>query len=105
MPRKKKQPNTTTMYLVMVHSDGSPTQVLLPDGRMAILIPENDLYPYTEAKTFTGVVRKLRGGKLEIMSDEDESIEDIKEGMIFDGHDPKEVRAMKLEKCPLISFT
>lgn len=104
MPRKKKQPNTTTMYLVMVHSDGSPTQVLLPDGRMAILIPETDLYPYTEAKTFTGVVRKLRGGKLEIMSDEDESIEDIREGMIFDGHDPKEVRAMKLEKHPMISF-
>ena len=105
MPRKKKQPNTTTMYLVMVHSDGSPTQVLLPDGRMAILIPETDLYPYTEAKTFTGVVRKLRGGKLEIMSDEDESIEDIKEGMIFDGHDPKEVRAMKLEHHPFVSFT
>jgi len=104
MARKKKQENVTTTYLVMVHSDGTPTQVLLPDGRMAILIPETDLYPCTGAKAFTGVVRKLRGGKFEIMSDEDESIEDIKEGMIFDGHDPKAVRAMKLEKHPMISF-
>lgn len=102
---KKKQENTTAMYIVMVHSDGSPTQVLLPDGRMAILIPQNDLYPCTEASTFTGVVRKLRGGKFEIMSDEDENIEDIREGLIFDGYDPKEAKAMKLEKCPLISFT
>ena len=96
---RKKKPNETTTYLVMVHSDGRPTQVLLPDGRMAILVPQNDLY------ACTGVVRKLRGMTFEIMSDEDESIEDIREGLIFDGHDPKEVKAMKLEKCPLISFT
>jgi hypothetical protein len=102
---KKKKPNETTTYLVMVHSDGRPTQVILPDGRMAILIQQHDLYPCNEVSTFTGVVRKLRGGKFEIMSDEDESIEDIKEGMIFDGHDPKAVRAMKLEKHPLVSFT
>ena len=105
MARKKKQENVTTTYLVMVHSDGSPTQVLLPDGRMAILVPQNDLYACTDASTFTGVVRKLRGRTFEIMSDEDESIEDIREGLIFDGYDPKKVKAMKLEKCPLISFT
>lgn len=104
MPRKKKTENVTTTYMVMVHSDGSPTQVILPDGRMAILLPERDLYPCNEARTFTGIVRKLRDGKLEVVSDEDESIEDLKEGMVFDGHDPKEVRAMKLERHPMISF-
>lgn len=104
MGRKKKPENVTVSYLVMVHSDGRPTEVILPDGGMAILIPQNDLYPCTQASTFTGVVRRLRSGLLEIMSDEDESIEDIKEGMIFDGYDPKEVRSMKLEKHTLISF-
>ena len=104
MGKKKKQENVITTYLVMVHSDGTPTQVLLPDGRMALLIPEHEVCLCTKAKPFTGVVRKLRGGKFEIMSDDDESIEDIKEGMIFDGHDPKVVRAMKLEKHPMISF-
>ena len=104
MPRKKKPENVTVSYLVMVHSDGRPTEVILPDGRMAILVPHSDLYPCTTASVFTGVVHRLRSGTFELMSDEDESIEDIKEGMIFDGHDPKVVKAMKLEKHPLISF-
>ena len=102
---KKKKPNETTTYLVMVHSDGRPTQVILPDGRMTILIQQHDLYPCTEVSTFTGVVSRKKGGKFEIYGDGGESIEDIKESLIFDGHDPRTVRALKLEHHPLVSFT
>ena len=104
MARKKKTETTTTTYLVMVHSDGRPTEVLLPDGRMALLVPESDLFPCTRAQVFTGVVHRPRSGVVEILSDEDESIEDIRESLIFDGDDPRRVRAMKIEKHPLVSF-
>ena len=106
MARKKKTESITTTYLVMVHSDGRPAEVLLPDGRMALLIPEHDLFPCTRAQVFTGVVHRPRTGNVEILSDEDESIEDIREAMIFDGDaDPRKVKAMKIEKQPLVSFT
>lgn len=102
---KKKQENVTTTYLVMVHSDGRPTEVLLPDGRMALLVPQNDLYPCTSAEVSQGVVHRRKNGFLTVYGEDGESIEDIKEGLIFDGHDPKEVRAMKLEHHPFVSFT
>jgi hypothetical protein len=100
----RKKTNETTTYLVMVHSDGRPTQVILPDGRMAILIQQYDLYPCTEVSTFTGVVSKKKSGKVEIYGEDGESVEDIKEGLIFDGHDPRTVKALKLEHHPLVSF-
>jgi hypothetical protein len=100
--RKKKEAKA---YLVMVYEDGSPTQVILPDGRMALLIPHDDMYFCDKASVFTGVVRKLRAGKVELVSDEEESIDDLKEGMIFDGEDPRAVRSMKLEHQLMISFT
>jgi hypothetical protein len=103
MARKKVR--EAKAYLVMVYEDGSPTEVILPDGRMALLVPHDDLYFCDAARTFTGVVRKLKAGKVEILSDEEESIEDLKEGMIFDGEDPKAVRSMKLEHHLMISFT
>lgn len=106
MARKKKTENTTTTYLVMVHSDGRPAEVLLPDGRMALLIPEHEIGLCTRALVFTGVVHRPRTGNIEILSDEDESIEDLREAMIFDGDaDPRKVKAMKIEKHPLVSFT
>ena len=101
---KKKKPNETTTYLVMVHSDGRPTQVILPDGRMAILIQQHDLYPCTEVSTFKGVVSRKKSGKVEIYSEDGESVEDVKEGLIIDGYDPRTVRALKLEHLPLVSF-
>jgi hypothetical protein len=106
MAKKKSDSVTTTTYLVMVHSDGRPTEVLLPDGRLALLVPEADLYPCTRAQVITGVVHRPKTGNIEILSDELESIEDIREAMIFDGDaDPRKVRAMKIEHHPLISFT
>ena len=52
MARKKKTENTTTTYLVMVHSDGRPAEVLLPDGRMALLIPEHEIYLCNKVSLF-----------------------------------------------------
>ena len=105
MARKKKQESATTTYLVMVHSDGRPTEVILPDGRMAILLKENDLYPCDRAQVFQGVVHRRKNGFVTVYGEDGESIEDIKEGLIFDGHDPKSVRAMKFEQHPMVSFT
>lgn len=105
MARKKKTESTTTTYLVMVHSDGRPADVLLPDGRMALLIPEHETYLCTRASLFNGVIQRHRSGVVEILSDEDESIEDIRESLIFDGDDPRKVKAMKIEKHPMVSFT
>ena len=105
MARKKKTESITTTYLVMVHSDGRPADVLLPDGRMAFLIPAHEIYLCNKAALVTGVVQRHRSGVVEILSDEDESIEDIRESLIFDGDDPRKVKAMKIEKHPLVSFT
>lgn len=105
MARKKKTENATTTYLVMFHSDGSPAQVLLPDGRMALLLPEHEAYACTRARIFTGVIQRHRNGAVEIISDEDESIESLRDEMISDGVDPRTVKAMKLEHHPLVSFT
>ena len=105
MARKKKTESITTTYLVMVHSDGRPAEVLLPDGRMALLVPESDLYPCTRAQVFQGVVHRRKNDFITVYGEDGESIEDIKEGLIFDGHDPKSVRAMKLEHHPMVSFT
>ena len=102
---KKKQENITTTYLVMVHSDGRPAEVILPDGRLALLVPESDLYPCTRASVSQGVVHRRKNGFVTLYGEDGESIEDIREGLIFDGHDPKGVRAMKLEHHPLVSFT
>jgi hypothetical protein len=101
----KKKPNETTTYLVVVHSDGRPTQVILPDGRMALLVPHDDMYFCDKASVFTGVVRRGRGRKIDLISDEAEQLDDIRESMIFDGASPKDVKSMKLEHQLMISFT
>lgn len=101
MARKKR---STTTYLVMVHDDGSPTEVLLPDGRLALLVPPHDFYPCTTAFTTTGVIRRLRGGAVEFVSDGEESPDAVRENLIFDGENPRTVRAMKLETQLMVSF-
>lgn len=103
MARKKSR--EAKAYLVMVYDDGSPSEVILPDGRMAYLVERDNLYFCDGAKTFTGVVRKLRAGKVELISDEEESIEGMKEGMISEGEDPRSVKSMKLEHHLMVSFT
>ena len=104
MARKKKAESTTITYLVMVHSDGRPSQVVLPDGRMALLVLHDDLSFCDKTDIFTGVVRRLRAGKVDIISDEAEQLDDIRESMLFDGVSPKDVKSMKLEHQLMISF-
>jgi hypothetical protein len=103
--RKKKAEGTTITYLVMVHSDGRPSQVVLPDGRMALLVMHDDMYFCDKTDVFTGVVRRRRAGKVDIISDEAEQLDDIRESMLFDGVSPKDVKSMKLEHQLMISFT
>lgn len=103
MARKKAK--EAKAYLVMVYEDGSPSEVILPDGRMAFLIPHDDMYFCDKVSIFTGVVKRGRAGKVELISDEEEPLDDVREGMIFDGGSPKDVKSMKLEHQLMISFT
>jgi hypothetical protein len=102
MSRKKKQTKETTTFLVMVHSDGSPAQVLLPDGRMAIMSPEYDLYACTRALVSDCVLIRKKDGGVEVW--EDASIDDVRSTLMIDGFNVREINKMKIEKHPIVKF-
>lgn len=99
MARKKR--NTTT-YLVMVHDDGSPAEVLLPDGRMALLLPSTESWLCTTAFITNGVIRRRRG-KIMIECDSDSDIEAVREEIRIDEGPAAAARA-RLEACPMVCF-
>jgi hypothetical protein len=99
MARKKR---STTTYLVMVHDDGSPIDVLLPDGRMAILLPDTSLDALRSSDVFVGTVRHRRGGTLEIMS-EFGDIDETRQ-RIIDEEGGRRGAAARLELRTMISF-
>lgn len=97
----KKKRNTTT-YLVMVHDDGSPAEVLLPDGRMALLLPSTESWLCTTAIISNGVIRRSRG-KITIESDLDSDIEAVREE-IRDQESPAAAARARLEVHTLVCF-
>jgi hypothetical protein len=102
MARKKKAENTTTTYLVMFHSDGSPAQVLLPDGRMAILSPEYDLYACTTAAVSDCVLIRRKDGGVDVW--EGSSIDEVRSTLMIDGFDKRQIDKMKIEKHFMVTF-
>ena len=94
MMARKKERKIKAVYTVFEYEDKGPMEVILPDGRLAILVATNDLYECTGAGIATGAVRRLRGNKIELLDDDCSSLEELREMMVFDGYDPEEVRKM-----------
>ena len=57
----------STAYMVIVHDDGRPTEVVTPDSQMGVLFPrasdDGDLY-YEKPEVSKAVFRKHEDGKL-----------------------------------------
>jgi len=104
MMARKKERKIRAVYTVFEYEDKGPMEVILPDGRLAILIATNDLYECTGAGITMGAVRRLRGSKIELLDDDCRSMEELRETLLFDGWDPEEVRKMKVDLRPLVSF-
>lgn len=99
MARKKR--NTTT-YLVMVHDDGSPAEVLLPDGRMALLLPSGDMCAATTAIVTNGVIRRHRN-RITVELDTEPNIEWARDEIRIDEGPAVAARA-RLEVHPMVCF-
>jgi hypothetical protein len=104
MMARKKERKIRAVYTVFEYEDKGPMEVILPDGRLAILVASNDLYECTGAGVSTGAVRRLRGNKIELLDDDCSSLEELRETMVWDGYDPEEVRKMKVDLRPIVSF-
>lgn len=101
---RKKERKIKAVYTVFEYEDRGPMEVILPDGRLALLVATNDLYECTGAGIATGAVRRLRGNKIELLDDDCSSLEELRETMVWDGYDPEEVRKMKIDLRPIVSF-
>jgi hypothetical protein len=101
---RKKERKVRAVYTVFEYEDGGPMEAILPDGRMALLMLPHDLYECTSASVMIGAIARRRGGKIEIVDDDCSTLEDAREHLEMSGYDPEEVRRMKLELRPLISF-
>ena len=104
MMARKKERKIRAVYTVFEYEDKGPMEVILPDGRLAILIMAHDLYECTGASTSMGAVRQRRGSKIELLDDDCNNLEELRETLLFDGWDPEEVRKMKIDLRPLVSF-
>lgn len=101
---RKKERKVKAVYTVFEYEDGGPMEAILPDGRMALLTLPHDLYECTSASIVHGAICRRRGGKIEIMDDECNSLEEAREHLDMAGYDPEEVRRMKLELRVMVSF-
>ena len=104
MARKKKERAVKGVYTVFEYEDGGPMEVILPDGRMAILIDGENLYECTRTTTTTGCVRRLRNGKIELMDDNCNDVEETRTVLREDGVAPDAGRKMVFELRPMVSF-
>jgi hypothetical protein len=104
MMARKKERKIRAVYTVFEYEDKGPMEVILPDGRLAILVATNDLYECTRAGIATGAVRRLRGNKIELLDDNCSSLDELRETMEYDGYSPEEIRKMKIDLRPIVSF-
>jgi hypothetical protein len=100
---RKKERKVKAVYTVFEYEDKGPMEVILPDGRLALLIPSQDLYLCESATVMNGCVRRLRGGKIEILDDTSDTLEQARESLKF-SYDDGEVNKMALEIRPVVSF-
>ena len=102
---RKKERKVKGVYTVFEYEDKGPMEVILPDGRMALLIATNDLYECTGADVSIGAVQRLRGNKIELLDDSCSNLEELRASMEYDGYSPEEISKMKIDFRPLVSFT
>ena len=101
---RKKERKVRAVYTIFEYEDGGPMEAILPDGRLALVVPPHDLYQCTTAKVALGAVVHRRGGKIEIIDDCCKDIEDARDRAAEYGYEPREIRRMKLEIRPMVSF-
>jgi len=104
MMARKKERKIRAVYTVFEYEDKGPMEVILPDGRLAILIATNDMYECTVADVTMGAVRRMRGSKIELLDDNCSSLEEVRDRLL-DDYTPEEIRKMKIDLQPLVSFT
>jgi hypothetical protein len=100
---RKKERRVKAVYTVFEYEDRGPMEVILPDGRLALLLPSQDLYPCDAATVMNGCVRRLRGGKIEILDDSSNTLDEARENLKF-SYDDGDVHKMALEIRPMVSF-
>jgi len=91
------------VYTVFEYEDKGPMEVILPDGRLAILVATYDMYECTRAEIATGAVRQMRGNKIEILDDNCSSLEEVRDRLL-DDYTSEEIRKMKIDLRPILSF-
>lgn len=101
---KKKERAVKGVYMVFEYEDGGPLDVILPDGRKAVLVAPDDMYTCDRVHTGLGLVRNYRGGKFELLDDQCDTLEKGK-AWLEEDYDPAEIRKMNLEIRPMVSFS
>jgi hypothetical protein len=101
---KKRERKIKAVFTVFVYEDGSPMEAMLPDGRMALVIDRGDWMACTGVHQAQGIIRKHRGGKIEIIDDEHGDLEKCRQKLISYGAYQSEAKKMALESRPMVSF-
>ena len=77
----------STAYMVIVHDDGRPTEVVTPDSQMGVLFPrasdEGDLY-YGKPEVNKAVFRQHEDGKLTFIIG-GMTVKDVREQLLANG--------------------
>ena len=77
----------STAYMVIVHDDGRPTEVVTPDSQMGVLFPragdDGDLF-YGKPEVLKAVFRKHEDGKLTFVVG-GMSVEQVRDQMLANG--------------------
>jgi hypothetical protein len=103
MMARKKERKIRAVYTVFEYEDKGPMEVILPDGRLAILTMTHDMYECTGASISMGAVRRRRGNKIELLDDDCSSLEELRDRLL-DDYTPEEIRKMKIDLQPIVSF-
>jgi hypothetical protein len=99
----KKERKVKAVYTVFEYEDGGPMEAILPDGRMALLIDDHNLYEFTRSTITTGLIRRRSRGAIEILDDSSSSLEEARDRLL-DHHTPAEISKMTLELRYMVSF-
>ena len=104
MASRKKERAVKGVYMVFEYEDGGPLEVILPDGRKALLIAPDDMYTLDRVFVGHGLVRNYRGGKFELLDDQCDTLEKGR-AWLEEDYDLSEVKKMNLEIRPTVSFS